>query len=203
MHKRGSCLGKISKAVSVVFTYQDQVFFIKRQYYLRDFPGFIAFPGGKLDKQDMDVNIISEGVDGIEAALFNCLRRECLEEIHIDVLDLFEMNRVLSFDFVHRFVTPESFLVRFQNDVYHIHLNERFLVETYNNEILNFSWMTLGEFLDSFTEGDLMLIPPFRFLYPYLKQKLSLNLKLKNRLPATLLSQNVSFNLYMGFILFL
>ena len=39
-------------AVAAIFTYQQEVFWITRQTYLRAFPGYTAFPGGKVDEGD-------------------------------------------------------------------------------------------------------------------------------------------------------
>ena len=42
----------IRDAISVIFTFEDQIFVIKRQNHLRSFPGYLAFIGGKVDKED-------------------------------------------------------------------------------------------------------------------------------------------------------
>ena len=40
------------EAVTAVLVHGDEVFVIKRQDYLRAFPGYYAFPGGKVDEED-------------------------------------------------------------------------------------------------------------------------------------------------------
>ncbi|MEC7540770.1 MAG: hypothetical protein VX759_07300, partial [SAR324 cluster bacterium] len=40
------------EAVSSVFFFQDQIFVVVRQNHLEAFPGYHAFPGGKIDSQD-------------------------------------------------------------------------------------------------------------------------------------------------------
>ena len=40
------------EAVSSVFFFQDQIFVVVRQNHLEVFPGYHAFPGGKIDSQD-------------------------------------------------------------------------------------------------------------------------------------------------------
>ncbi len=42
------------EAVTVIFVHDDDIFIIKRQNYLRAFPGYYAFPGGKIDREDRD-----------------------------------------------------------------------------------------------------------------------------------------------------
>ena len=40
------------ESVSVLFIHEEQIFVVQRQSYLSAFPGYHAFPGGKIDKED-------------------------------------------------------------------------------------------------------------------------------------------------------
>ena len=43
------------EAVAAIFVYGRDVFVIRRQNYLRAFPGYYAFPGGKVDAEDAGI----------------------------------------------------------------------------------------------------------------------------------------------------
>ena len=43
------------ESVSVLFMYKEQIFAVQRQPYLLAFPGYQAFPGGKIDKDESSV----------------------------------------------------------------------------------------------------------------------------------------------------
>ena len=62
---------KIKKAVSVILKYKDEIYYIKRQNFLRAFPGYTAFPGGKVDKEDLD--------------LIHTVKREIQEELQFEL----------------------------------------------------------------------------------------------------------------------
>ena len=46
------------EAVTAILVCEEEVFVIKRQPHLRAFPGYHAFPGGKIDAED-DVQLIN------------------------------------------------------------------------------------------------------------------------------------------------
>ena len=56
-------------AVSIIFKVNDKVFYIKRQNFLKAFPGYSAFPGGKKDKSDLNIE--------------SCAIREIREELDL------------------------------------------------------------------------------------------------------------------------
>ena len=65
-----------------VFVYKDQVFTIKRQNYLSVFPGYTAFPGGKVDKEDKAHDFELPNIfNGYDPYLIIALDREMQEEI--------------------------------------------------------------------------------------------------------------------------
>ena len=39
-------------SVSVLFIYKEKIFAVQRQSFLKAFPGYHAFPGGKVDKNE-------------------------------------------------------------------------------------------------------------------------------------------------------
>ena len=51
----------MKQAVTAVLVHENEIFIVKRQNYLKAFPGYSAFPGGKVDS--------GENSDPIENAL--------------------------------------------------------------------------------------------------------------------------------------
>ena len=45
---------KILDAVSAVFVYDGSLFVVQRQSYLAAFPGYCAFPGGKVERSETE-----------------------------------------------------------------------------------------------------------------------------------------------------
>ena len=39
-------------SVSVLFIFEEKILTVQRQSYLKAFPGYLAFPGGRIDKDE-------------------------------------------------------------------------------------------------------------------------------------------------------
>ena len=85
----------IREAVSGIFTFGKEVFITHRQNYLRAFPGYHAFPGGKVDKEDSlegnqdEQKLFSEDVllKKFPLRFMRALNREMKEELGIDIFE--------------------------------------------------------------------------------------------------------------------
>ena len=64
----------MKESVSGIFIHQDEIFIIRRQNFLKAFPGYYSFPGGKVDEVDYENG---------EHLLF-ALERELKEELDIE-----------------------------------------------------------------------------------------------------------------------
>ena len=105
------------EAVSCIFINEDQVFMAHRQNYLRAFPGYHAFPGGKVDKEDS-----IEG--GFEHPLFKkyphrlmkALCSEMKEELGVDIIELLKKGLIEDIHEIGIGVTPDFKVVESSDD---------------------------------------------------------------------------------------
>lgn len=132
----------IRQAVSVIFRHKDEIFIIKRQNYLRSFPGYTAFPGGKKDKEDNSLEI---------AAI-----REIREELQYDIAS--EEKLLL----IAKATSPDFNPIRFETYFYLIDLSEKPLFHVDTNEAASFSWINPKDILQEFKRGKILLVPPIR-----------------------------------------
>lgn len=155
---------KIRDAVSLVFVFEDKIFSIIRQNFLRAFPGYTAFPGGKVDAEDYKN----------EDPLLVAARREALEELSFDI----KSNCVKEIRFIGRALTPEFNPYRFNTHFYRIELSSlpQFCVD--ENEAKSFEWITPAELLDSFNRGERLIVPPVRFFIEELSYDIFFDTKL-------------------------
>ena len=124
------------EAVSCIFISEGQVFMAHRQNYLRAFPGYHAFPGGKVDKEDT-----IEG--GIEHSLFKkyphrfmkALCREMKEELGVDIIELANKGFVEDIHEIGIGVTPDFNPYRFDTHFFIIVLKEKVSFEVDKEEV--------------------------------------------------------------------
>lgn len=84
---------------------------ITRQSFLSAFPGYLSFPGGKIEKQDQTIDTeLSSSFKHINFVHLNAIRREVLEEIGFDIKKL----KVNQLDYLGQAMTPEFSPIRFQ-----------------------------------------------------------------------------------------
>ncbi len=139
----------IRNAVSIIFVFEDKIFSIIRQNFLRAFPGYTAFPGGKVDKKD------ESSIDPLLAAA----RREMIEELSFDI----ESESVVEIRKIGRALTPKFNPYRFNTHFYRVELKEKPVFKVDENEAKSFAWMTPKELISSFDSGDRLMVPPVRY----------------------------------------
>lgn len=77
------------EAVAAVFVHEDDIFVIRRRQNLRSFPGYQAFPGGKVEA----VDLVGDAATALQHPLLadlslrqrNALVRELREELSFDL----------------------------------------------------------------------------------------------------------------------
>ena len=78
----------MKESVTAVFVNSDnEILIIKRHNHLRAFPGYTAFPGGKVDQddRDKDISFSHDLLDHYEAYLVIALQRELEEELGLPI----------------------------------------------------------------------------------------------------------------------
>ncbi|MFP5386318.1 MAG: MBL fold metallo-hydrolase [Bacteriovoracia bacterium] len=153
-------MSKIIDAVSIVLTCKDEMFAIQRQFFLNAFPGYWAFPGGKVDKGDESFSLEHEMLSSIDVRLFGAVVREAQEELGIDLRHEITEGRVSSVDYLGLAVTPDFNPYRFATHFYKIDFKEKvnFIVD--KNEARFAEWMSSENILKKFNDGQVLAVPP-------------------------------------------
>ncbi|EQC43958.1 NUDIX domain-containing protein [Bacteriovorax sp. Seq25_V] len=140
----------MKESVSAIFIHKDKVFLIKRQNYLKAFPGYYSFPGGKVDEID------TSGED----RFVNALARELEEELGVDIKSLLASKKIDSISEFGVAVTPDFNPHRFKNYYFKIFLNEEIKFDVDEGEIAEAEWLNAKEAFDLYDSGKMLVVPP-------------------------------------------
>lgn len=146
------------ESVSAILICEDEVFTVKRQNHLNVFPGYEAFPGGKVDKTD----------ENILAAL----ARELEEELGFDLESSEQAGQVRKVQYLGLAITPSFNPYRFKNHYYKVFLNSKpnFVVD--EGEASHWGWSTPERVLLDFDKGELLTVPVFNNVLMNLQKNL-------------------------------
>ncbi len=100
-------------AVTAVLVHGEEVFVIKRQDYLRAFPGYYAFPGGKVDDEDAGYDYSHPQIAEFKPERIRALIRELDEELGFDLERALEQDQVERIELMGIAITPSFEHVRF------------------------------------------------------------------------------------------
>lgn len=153
-------MSKIIDAVSIVITCGDEIFAIQRQNFLKAFPGYWAFPGGKVEKEDEKFFVENTITQGLEPRLFGAAVREGQEELGIDLALLSQNGLVERVDYLGLAVTPDFNPYRFATYFFRFHLKEKVKFEVDWNEARIAKWMSSIELLSEYNQGRILAVPP-------------------------------------------
>lgn len=153
-------MSKIIDAVSIVITCGDEIFAIQRQMFLKAFPGYWAFPGGKVEPDDASFFIDHAVTKGIESKLFGAVVREAKEELGIDLREEIQAGRVDRVDYLGLAVTPDFNPYRFATYFFKIHFKEKVHFVVDRNEAMIAEWMSCKKLLDKYDNGEILAVPP-------------------------------------------
>ncbi|MFL5811354.1 MAG: NUDIX domain-containing protein, partial [Flavisolibacter sp.] len=153
-------MSKIIDAVSIVMTCGDEIFAIQRQNFLNAFPGYWAFPGGKVEKEDEAFFIEHSVTESIDPRLFGAAVREGQEELGIDLRQEIIQGRVRSVDCLGLAVTPDFNPYRFATYFFKIDFTEKVEFVIDRNEARFAKWMSSEELLKQFNLGHILAVPP-------------------------------------------
>lgn len=153
-------MSKIIDAVSIVMTCGDEIFAIQRQNFLNAFPGYWAFPGGKVEKNDELLVKDHAVTKDLDKRLFGALIREGKEELGIDIGEEIEKGTVRSVNYLGLAVTPDFNPYRFATHFFKIDFKDKldFVVDT--NEAQFHEWMSCETLLELFEKGSVLAVPP-------------------------------------------
>ncbi|OFZ17219.1 MAG: hypothetical protein A2X86_01855 [Bdellovibrionales bacterium GWA2_49_15] len=151
-------MSQITQAVSLILVAGGTDFFlIKRRKDLPIYPGFSAFPGGKLDPAEEN----SKGKDFasyLEEGLKPALRREISEELAWDIpTEVMQKARYFGAS-----TTPEVWPLRFCNHYLVCQIDEPLEFKINKNELCEGRWLSFAEFQRQDIFGQFLMVPPTR-----------------------------------------
>jgi ribonuclease/clavin/mitogillin len=151
----------VRQAVVAIFCYEDEVFTVTRNDFLKVFPGYLAFVGGKVDKADHDVESSCYELvkKQLTLPLWNALTRELREEVNIDLEQNFS-TLVDSFYYLGHAITPDFNPYRFETRYYVIKLKEKLEFDVDLAEAKTWSWAKPQDLIAAFKQGVVLAVPP-------------------------------------------
>ncbi len=152
----------IRDSVSAVFACGDEIFMIGRQPYLPAFPGYHAFPGGKVDRAESQEPFGIALLDAHEPRAMRALARELAEELGFDLAEACRVGQVLAVVALCSATTPEFEQFRFCNRFFRIDVQSKpaFTVDAEEAEWAH--WRRPDQFLGAWREADALIVPPIR-----------------------------------------
>jgi glyoxylase-like metal-dependent hydrolase (beta-lactamase superfamily II)/8-oxo-dGTP pyrophosphatase MutT (NUDIX family) len=151
----------IREAVTAVLHCGDEVFMVRRSPALTSFPGYWAFPGGKVDAEDsLPPKRGHAFARDIEPQHFEALVRELREEISFDLDAALAAGDVLDLHLFGTALTPPIVPVRFNTLFYRVHLKTRPAITLDTGEVDQCRWASPQALMDEFRDGQLLLAPP-------------------------------------------
>ena len=147
-------------AVAAIFTCENEIFSITRQIYLRAFPGYTAFPGGKVDEGDEKYAISHPLTAEFPAVEIGALAREVEEELAFDLHAACANGDVLNITKFGTAVTPATQAIRFNAHFYKIELARKPKFTPDDGEILDSGWMLSTAFWEKYASGEALMVKP-------------------------------------------
>jgi len=153
-------MSRIVDAVTAVLVHDGEILMMRRQPWLSAFPGFNAFPGGKVDKTDGENPPSATSLAGLEPRLAEALARELREELDCDLSALCAASLIKRVTLLGVALTPPVFPVRFNTHFYRVDLLRRPEIKIDPNEVAAAFWAPPAELLRRFEAGELLCAPP-------------------------------------------
>ncbi len=148
------------QAVSAVLISGEDIFMIERQPYLRAFPGYHAFPGGKVDKDEETRAFELPFLRDYSPTLMRALCRELREELAFDLEAAIVDGRVTGFSKLCMVTTPPFHRYRFETWFFKITLKSRPQFQVDTQEAKRHEWKTGTGFVELFKLGRILVVPP-------------------------------------------
>jgi len=147
----------LRESVTAIFLSKKsgKVFTIKRQDYLKVFPGYTSFPGGKVDKEDFNsLESVPKGM-AKHPHHFNALKREIKEELNYEA-DLEGTYCIATA------LTPEFNPYRFNVFFYIVPIENEFFfnIDEGEAEPEKSGWFSPSDLLQQYLSGEIMAVPP-------------------------------------------
>lgn len=184
-------------AVSIVLTRDPdstETYLVERSPKLKFFGGFYAYPGGTLDKEDIDIEIknsdtvqkeslpyivaaareifeetgilLTQGPEIAREELQNYRKRLLEEQILFDEI-LKKENQTIDaadFHFICSILTPEFSPVRYDTEFYWVKIPKNVAPEIWEGELVDGKFMSANDALALWRTGEMLIVPPVVFM---------------------------------------
>lgn len=161
MTEAAAMADRILEAVTAALTCGEEVFLVRRQPQLPAFPGYTAFPGGKVDKEDRVAAALTHPLLAGEAPqLAHALCRELREELGFDLLQALEAGQVTAIHALGSALTPAFMPVRFDTRLYRIVLREKPAIALDAREHSGGEWLSFKAAYARYEQGRCCAAPP-------------------------------------------
>ena len=144
----------IKDAAAGVLIHDERVLMVRRRESLSAFPGYWAFPGGKVD----DADRLPEDTGDLAAQ--RALAREVHEEVGIDLPGLLADHLVADMAAIGHAITPSFIPRRFATHFYRVDLRTAPDLQLEAEEITEAQWRHPREWLAEWGSGKLLCAPP-------------------------------------------
>ena len=148
------------EAVTAVLLCGDECLLTRRQPQMPVFPGYWAFPGGKVDKTDGSEPCEQLLLKPHDARLIRALGRELEEELGFDLNAACAAGDVIAICEFGRAITPPFLPVRFDTRSYLIELKSKPVLKPDPREIADLEWAGAAQFHERYERGRLLAAPP-------------------------------------------
>lgn len=153
-------MNRIVDAVTAVLVHDGELLIAQRHPQMPAFPGYHAFPGGKVDKTESEQPFEVPALSAHPARLMRALVREIQEELGIDLEQLARDGGVRSIVELGIALTPPPAPLRFNTHFYRIDLTARPALHIDTREAISSEWATPAALLQRYEQGELLLAPP-------------------------------------------
>ena len=161
------------EAVAAILVHEGEVFVIKRQPHLRAFPGYYAFPGGKIDATDDVRQIQHDLILDHPDVHMNALFRELSEELEFDLETAVNAGEVKEVSLFGTAITPAFERIRFSAYYYKIVLGKKPAFKLDENEISEGNWGMAEYLCERYLSGQALMVVPMRNTLFRLAQSIS------------------------------
>ena len=148
----------IVDAVTAVLIHHGEIYLARRQLRLAAFPGYQAFPGGKVDGTDGTDALPQPVFAGHEARLIRALSRELEEELGFDLIA--NVEQVEAVRMMGIALTPPAAPLRFNTYFFRVDLRTRPDFTLCEPEIESGAWASARHWMGVYEQGELLLAPP-------------------------------------------
>ena len=164
----------VHDAVTAVLLHGDELYLVRRNPALPAFAGYHAFPGGKVDRTDLDAPLPGALFEGHAPRLLRALARELQEELAFDLWDAAERGHVAELLNLGEITTPAFVPLRFRTWFFKLVLRERPRFVPDPGEATEGAWRTVSEWRRRFVAGQLLAAPPTSLTLDALSRNLAL-----------------------------